>query len=201
MTLDVLFVNADSSAVAYQGLAGRFSAIEPPTWSLLLAQASRNHGSEVAILDCSAENLDSQKAVERIVNANPKLVVFVVYGQNPNSGTTNMIGNTECCKLLKEVSPNIKTCFVGSHTSALPKEVLSLSYVDFILQNEGVYALQNLVKTDLSTDLDKVKGIGYKLDGKVILTAPEITVPSDRMDIDLPGYAWDFKPIKEKAIR
>ena len=185
MTLDVLFVNADSSAIAYQGLAGRFSAIEPPTWSLLLAQACRSNGIEVAILDCSAENLDSEKAVIKITKLNPKLVVFVVYGQNPSSGTTNMIGNTECCKLLKEVAPNIKTCFVGSHTSALPKEVLSLSYVDFILQNEGVYALQNLLKTDLITDLDKIKGIGYKLDGKPKLTIPEITVPSDRMDIDL----------------
>ena len=200
MTLDVLFVNADSSAIAYQGLAGRFSAIEPPTWSLLLAQACRSNGIEVAILDCSAENLDSEKAVIKITKLNPKLVVFVVYGQNPNSGTTNMIGNTECCKLLKEVAPNIKTCFVGSHTSALPKEVLSLSYVDFILQNEGVYALQNLLKTDLITDLGKIKGIGYKLDGKPKLTIPEITVPSDRMDIDLPGYAWDLLPYKSKPL-
>jgi hypothetical protein len=64
MTLDVLFVNADSSAIAYQGLAGRFSANEPPPWSLLLAEACRRNGLEVIILDCSAENLNSPKAVE-----------------------------------------------------------------------------------------------------------------------------------------
>lgn len=29
--LDVVFVNADSSAAAYQGLADKFAAIEPPT--------------------------------------------------------------------------------------------------------------------------------------------------------------------------
>ena len=71
MNLDVLFVNADSSAIAYQGLAGRFSAIEPPTWSLLLAQACRSNGIEVAILNYSAENRDSEKAVIKITKLNP----------------------------------------------------------------------------------------------------------------------------------
>ena len=30
--LDVLFINPDSSAKAYQGLAQVYSAVEPPTW-------------------------------------------------------------------------------------------------------------------------------------------------------------------------
>jgi radical SAM superfamily enzyme YgiQ (UPF0313 family) len=198
--LDVLFVNADSSKVAYQGLAERFSAIEPPTWSLLLAESCRSVGFEVAILDCSAEGLDATSAAQRISEINPRLVVFVVYGQNPNSGTTNMIGNTECCEKLKEYQPDIYTCFVGSHTSALPREVLSLNYVDFILQNEGVYALRNLLKTNLKEGLEHIRGIGYKKDKLLILTAPEIPVPQERMDIDLPGYAWDLLPYKSKPL-
>ena len=198
--LDVLFVNADSSAIAYQGLANKFSAIEPPTWSLLLAESCRNKGFEVGILDCSAEELNAQQAVDRIATINPRLVLFVVYGQNPNSGTTNMIGNTECCELLKLHYPEKVTAFVGSHTSALPKEVLKLPYVDIILQNEGVYALQNLLKTNLKDDLNKIKGIGYKESGNPILNTPEIVVPSDRMDIDLPGYAWDLLPFRTKPF-
>lgn len=198
--MDVLFVNADSSLVAYQGLASKFSAIEPPTWSLLLAESCRSVGWDTGILDCTAEDLNHAKAVERIENLNPRLVVFVVYGQNPNSGTTNMIGNTECCELLKQSIPSIKTCFVGSHTSALPKEVLSLHYVDFILQNEGVYALRNLLKSNLKDNFSEIKGIGYKTDGRIVLTNPEIPVPQERMDIDLPGYAWDLLPFKKKPF-
>ncbi len=53
-----------------------------------------------------------------------RLVCFVVYGQNPNSGTTNMIGATALARKLKAAHPGAKTCFVGSHTSALPLEVL-----------------------------------------------------------------------------
>src|SRR5580658_10103075 len=151
--LDVLFVNADSAAQAYQDLAKDYSAIEPPTWSLLLAQSCRAKGFGVAVLDCTAERLSHGQAVERIKAANPRLTCFVVYGQNPNSGTTNMIGNSACAALLKATYPEYRTCFVGSHTSALPMEVLSLPFVDFVLLNEGVYALQNLLKTDLRTGL------------------------------------------------
>ena len=43
-SLDVLFVNPDSSARAYQGLANLYSAIEPPTWALLLAESCRAKG-------------------------------------------------------------------------------------------------------------------------------------------------------------
>ena len=38
------------------------------------------------------------------------------------------------------------------------------------------------------------------MDGKPKLTIPEITVPSYRMDIDLPGYAWDLLPYKSKPL-
>jgi len=198
--LDVLFVNADSSAQAYQDLSKTFAAIEPPTWSLLLAQSCRAKGYGVAILDSVAERLTHEETVRRIGEMKPRLTVFVVYGQNPNSGTTNMIGNTACCRLLKQAHPDFVTCFVGSHTSALPREVLSIPCIDFILLNEGVYALHNLLKTDLRTGLDQVKGIGYKADGAAILNAPEVVVPLNRMDIDLPGYAWDLLPYREKPL-
>lgn len=200
--LDVLFVNASSSLVAYQELSEEFAAIEPPTWALLLAQSCRSAGYGVAILDCDAERLAADEAVRRIRDADARLVCFVVYGQNPNSGTTNMIGATALCEALKRHHPEFKTCFVGSHTSALPKEVLAHSHVDFVLLNEGVYALRNLLKTDLVNDLGKVRGIGYKdpTTRAPVLNAPEAIVPQERMDIDMPGYAWDLLPYRSKPL-
>lgn len=205
--LDVLFVEANSSEEAYQELSHSYSAVETPTWSLLLAQSCRSKGYGVAILDCVAERLSLSQAALKIRSLDARLVVFVVYGQNPNSGTTNMIGANKLARKLKEISPEHKTCFVGSHVSALPKEVLSYPWVDFVLQNEGVYALWNLLKTNLeSTDqLEKVKGIGYcspiNKDEKAIhLNPPERTVPNERMDIDLPGYAWDLLPYDKKPL-
>jgi radical SAM superfamily enzyme YgiQ (UPF0313 family) len=198
--LDVLFVNADSSAQAYQELSKDLSAIEPPTWALLLAQSCRSKGFGVAILDCGAERLSEEAAAQRIREANPRLVCFVVYGQNPNSGTTNMIGASSLGRRLKQEAPELPTCFVGSHVSALPREVLASPDVDFALLNEGVYALQNLLRTDLQTQLDQVKGIGYKQDGHVVLNPPEQVVPGERLDQDLPGYAWDLLPYRNKPL-
>lgn len=198
--LDVLFVNADAAAKAYQELSKDYSAVEPPTWSLLLAQSCRSKGLGVGILDANAERLTDEQAVARIGEMGPRLACFVVYGQNPNSGTTNMEGNTACCELLKQTHPEIKTCFVGSHTSALPMEVLKLPYVDFVLLNEGVYALHSLLQTDLESDLHHVKGIGHKSNGGPALNTPERVVPQDRMDVDLPGYAWDLLPYRQKPL-
>lgn len=203
--LDVLFVNADSSLQAYQGLAKTYSAIEPPTWALLLAQSCRAKQFGVAILDCDAERLSLPDSVQRIHDADPRLIVFVVYGQNPNSGTTGMIGATALAKELKRHYPELPVCFVGSHTSALPMEVLQLPFVDFVLLNEGVYALHHLLRTDLRHGLHAVRGIGYKAienDGTVrpVLNEPQVVVPQDRMDEDMPGYAWDLLPYRQRPL-
>lgn len=198
--LDILFVEPDSSAKAYQDLSKTYSAIETPTWSLLLAQSCRSKGFGVAILDCNAEHLTDVQAIQSIRDANPRLVCFVLYGQNPNSGTTSMIGGTRLCAELKQAHPEYPTCFVGSHVSALPREVLSYSFIDLVLLNEGVYALHDLLRSDLNDDLDKINGIGYKKDGHIILNPPQQVVSPNKMDNDLPGYAWDLLPFKKRPL-
>lgn len=203
--MDVLFINPDSSAKAYQGLALTYSAIEPPTWSLLLAESCRSKGFEVGILDCDAERLTLEQSVARIADLKPRICLMVVYGQNPNSGTTSMIGALALAKAIKEAGLNTKIAFVGSHTSALPMEVLGYDSVDIVLLNEGVYALHNLLKSNLNGDLSQIKGIGYKKRGPAgflipTLNEPQGIVPQERMDEDLPGYAWDLLPYKEKPL-
>jgi radical SAM superfamily enzyme YgiQ (UPF0313 family) len=203
--MDVLFINPDSSAKAYQGLATVYAAIEPPTWSLLLAESCRSKGFGVAILDCDAERLTLEQSVKRILELKPRLVVFVVYGQNPNSGTTGMIGGLALAQALKHETSEFPICFVGSHTSAMPMEVLGYDCVDIVLQNEGVYALLNLLKSNLRDDLQHIKGIGYKKAGAAgsmspTLNPPQSVVPQERMDVDMPGYAWDLLPYREKPL-
>lgn len=200
--LDVLFINPNSAKRVYQDLANDFSAIETPTWSLLLAQSCRAAGYGVTILDCDAERLPPDAATRRIAELNPRLVCFVVYGQNPSSGTTNMTGAVELSDFLKTAHPEFPIAFIGSHTSALPKEVLSQhTSIDIALIGEGVYALRSLLASNLNGDLPKIKGIGYKnAEGQVILNAPEQVVPQERMDIDMPGYAWDLLPYKSKPF-
>jgi len=202
--LNCLFVNPNSSGI-YQDLAKDFSAIEPPTWALLLAESVRSCGHDVQIIDADAERLSPVETADRISEAKASIVLFVVYGQNPNSGTTGMAEVEGVAELLSDAAEDSLVGVVGSHASALPRQVLSIDGIDFVLLNEGVYALRNLAATiNPRKDLSSIKGVGYKLRGpagdQLIINDPERIVPQNRMDIDLPGYAWDLLPYRDKPL-
>ena len=76
--LDCLFLVTKSSKKTYQKLSQTYSAIEPPTWALLLAQSTRDVGFKVNILDANAEDLSEQKILKKILDLNPKLICLVV---------------------------------------------------------------------------------------------------------------------------
>ena len=54
MSKVVTFVIPSSAAQAYQALANKYAAIEPPTWALLLANAVRVEGYDPCIIDFDA---------------------------------------------------------------------------------------------------------------------------------------------------
>ena len=101
-SVDVCFLVASSAKKSYQKLSKTYSAIEPPTWALLLAQSCRSSGYKVSIIDTLAENLTDQETLERVKTTNPKNLIFVVYGQNVNAGTTNMSGATRLSNFIKK---------------------------------------------------------------------------------------------------
>jgi radical SAM superfamily enzyme YgiQ (UPF0313 family) len=83
--------------------------------------------------------------------------------------------------------------------------VLALPSVDIVFLNEGVYALHNLLRTNLRDDLHKVAGIGFKKRDRagtrfLMLNPPQSVVPQERMDEYLPGYAWDLLPYRERPL-
>ena len=166
------------------------------------SKKTRSVGFKVDILDANAENLSVEEILKRIKDNSPKLICLVVYGQNVNAGTTNMSGAIHTSEYLKKfISTPIS--IIGSHVQALPIETLKKEKsIDFVFTNEGVYSLRNLLKlTDFSSNnLAKIKGIAFRNQNKVIINAPEKIVPNEKMDIDLPGYAWDLLPFKKKPL-
>ena len=193
--LDILFVHPNASEIIYQGLSKSNSAIEPPIWAAMLANHCRVNNFGAAILDCEAERLSWSEAAKTINDVNPRIVCFVVYGQQPSASTQNMTGAIGTAKLLKQLNPELKTLFVGGHVAALPMDVLLEDCVDMVCQNEGVYTISNLLTTDLSDkQIKQVKGLGYKVGGVPTLNTPEQLVPKNRLEIDLPGMAWDLLP-------
>lgn len=201
---DIVFVNPDSSSVVYQSLSGKYSAIEPPTWALLLAQSVRSKGWAPYIIDANAERLSDAEVLNRIKYLKPRLVCFVVYGQNVNSGTTNMSGAVRTSKAIKDAGLKVPIALLGSHIQALPIQTLEIEKsFDFGFANEGVYALWELLACEelSNQNLEKISGLVLRnSDGKVYMTSIGKIVPSELLDSDLPGYAWDLLPFQEKPL-
>lgn len=202
--VDVVFINPDSSSTAYQSLSSHYAAIEPPTWALLLAESVRSKGWNPKIIDANAERLDDQSVTERLRSLEPRLVCFVVYGQNVNAGTTNMQGAVRTAKAIKESGISAPIALIGSHIQALPKQTLENELIfDFGFSNEGVYALWDVLKLeniDLEHYLD-VPGLVVRPKKDIVrINKVAQIVPTERLDQDLPGYAWDLLPFKNKPL-
>lgn len=190
--LDLLII-APSSAGLYQDLKKDFSAKETNIWAGLLANSVRQEHS-VAIYDLEIERPDANELYNKVKTINPKLILFVVTGQNPNASTAAMAGATEASAILGD---EFKIAFVGPHVNALPVETLENHHeIDIVLNNEGVYALKNLLKSNLrDSELSGIKGIAYRDENRFIRINPaERVVPQDLLQIDLPGVAYDLMP-------
>jgi radical SAM superfamily enzyme YgiQ (UPF0313 family) len=201
--IDVLFIVPGNSTGIYQELANDYAAIEPPTWALLLSEACRTKGFKVSLIDANAEKLNIEEINKRVLDINPRLICMVVYGQNVNAGTVNMSGAVYISEGIKNKKINIPISYIGSHIQALPVKTLQdESSIDFGFTNEGVYALLNILnepKIDVK-NMGHIKGIVWRSKEGIKINKAEKIVPNERMDIDLPGYAWDLLPYKERPL-
>ena len=139
--MDVLFINPGSAKDVYQSLSTDYSGIGTPYWALLLAQSCRSQNYNVGILDILAEKLSIENSIKRIKKLNPKLITFCVYGENVNSGTTQMSGAVRLANALKKQNVKIPISFVGSHVQALPYEVyrVNLTLILFLLMKVFIH--------------------------------------------------------------
>ena len=114
-----------------------------------------------------------------------------------------MTGVINIASYLADKNINIPMSIVGSHVQALPIETLKKeTMIDFVFTNEAVYASRNILKLDTfdSQNLSKINGITYRHGDKIKMTPTEKIVPTEKMDIDLPGYAWDLLPFDKKPL-
>ena len=161
----------------------------------LLANACRAKGHGVAIYDMEIVRPSAEEFIKDVESYDARFILFVVTGQNPNASTAAMSGAVSAASCLQDI--NTKIGFVGPHVNALPLEVLEKhDFIDVAFTNEGVYALLNLLATDLSdSGLKSVNGIAYRAStGDILINTPEKIVPQELLEIDMPGVAYDLMP-------
>lgn len=196
MSVDILFVHPNASEKIYQGLSSRNSAIEPPIWAAMLAKSVLSLGYRAELIDAEVEGLSYTETAKRIFVYKPRIVCFVVYGQQPSASSQNMEGATRTSEIFKLLEPESFVLYVGGHVSALPVETLEKhSEIDAVCQNEGVYTINQLIQSNLSHEqLRNVEGLVYKVDNQIIVNKPSPVVPKKHLERDLPGMAWELLP-------
>lgn len=197
--LDIVLINPGDKKQVYQDLSKDYSAIEPPFWIAVIAAYLRNIGFRIAIIDSNAENITSEETADRVNDYNPYLACEIVYGSQPSGSTQNMTIAGKICKALKN-NTDAKVAIGGLHPSALPERTLKEESVDFVIEGEGLYTIEALLRILISgsSDYSHVPGLWY-FDNNSIRNNP--TAPLVR-DIDkmLPIAAWDLLPMaKYKA--
>ena len=180
--------------LADQDLSSDYAAIEPPVWSMLIAKYLSKHNYNVEILDAEAENLTHEETAENIAKKDPKLAVFVIYGQQPSASTQCMPAGSKTCKKLNLISSgSLKTLVMGTHASALPKRTLEEEPYHFVCQGEGPITIAKLIdKIKINnTDYDNIPGLCYYDKDKLIKNNIKAEMFDD-LDKHLPGQDWNY---------
>lgn len=140
--------------------------------------------------------LSDDEITQIITRENPKIVgIGCMYSRH-------YIDVINIAKLIKNINPDIRIIIGGNHATDLCDMVLKSPYFDFVVRGEGEVTFYELSKTILSgtDDFLKVKGIAYRMDGKVIKTEDRELVrnlddlpPIDFTLVDLKKYICDDK--------
>lgn len=188
--LDVLMVTPSSRGQVYQTLSQDYAAIEPPVWSGLIAQFLRARGYAVAILDAEALGLSPDDTAKRIADADPALIVYVIYGQQPSASTQCMPAGGKVAAKTNALTDR-PSLVIGTHASALPERTQQEEPYTYVCNGEGPYTALGLIEHLKGTRaLTDVPGLVYRDDGRIVSNGHSDNIKD--LDTELPTQAWDL---------
>jgi len=90
----------------------------------------------------------------------------------------------------------------GVHPTILPEQTLKENYVDFVVIGEGEHTIVELANSlKKKDDLSKVKGMGYKKNGKIVINQPR-PLECDLSKFDIAWHLIDLESyIKHRGIK
>jgi len=164
-----------------------------PLGILAVATPLKRAGFEVVIVDSTIEP-DFKKRVQTEVRDALCLGISLVTGP--------MIRETvEISRAIKEWNPDFPIILGGWHPSLLPQQTLEASYVDYIVRGQGEDSMLELVRhIQAGAAPDLIPGIGFKRNGRLIMTAERPLRPL----VEMPPKAYelaDFDAYERKCGR
>ncbi len=124
-------------------------------------------GWNVIVKDTYCLDWDAtEKSIREVIAKHDPEVIGI------NCITMNRMAVYDAINLARELSPNIKIVIGGVHPTMFPQHFLLSHPGDVVVRFEGEETFEDLLNTFTSGgDLKDVKGIAYKENGKVALTA------------------------------
>jgi len=134
----------------------------PPLGLAYLASYAEKKGHTVKIVESNILNYKLRHIKKEIKNFNPDIVGI--------SATTQYIYEAlSIAKISKKINPDCPTVLGGPHPTFRSREVLEKNpYVDIVVRGEGEETFVELLENIGKNELRGVKGISFKIDGKVI---------------------------------
>lgn len=185
---DVVFIHPGAQRQIFGPLAEHgLTALEPPTWTRMLAGYVRDRGRKVVIIDAEVDGLTPAEVAAQTIMYDPALTVISVYGSQPSASTQQMVGAGAIARAIRDRMPHYETLMVGNHCSALPERTLKEEATTFVCDGEGPHTIMGLL--DYMPE-QMIPGLVYWDNGRVIRnpTAPLI----EDLDKDLHGDVWDL---------
>lgn len=170
----------DSTLSRCVGVSRKAPYLWPPIGLAYIAGYIRDI-VDVKILDCHAENLDSERALE---HCNGYEIVII------SAGMSTMKKDISFGKKLKEMY-NCKIALVGSQATYFHDKIINEEGVDFVIRGEPERIIKNLCKEFEKGFFGKVKGLTWKDKFRVRINPDENLI--ENLD-EIPFAARDLLP-------
>jgi anaerobic magnesium-protoporphyrin IX monomethyl ester cyclase len=141
------------------------AGIWPPIGLTSIAGDLKQKGLKVFIYDAMSLNDDYSKISRKIKEISPDFLGIGAYTSSLNAALKTL-------QLTKKINPEIITFLGGIHPTFMYYEILKENnFVDFIIRGEGEITTLELIQAIKDKkDINNIKGISYKMDGKIINT-------------------------------
>jgi anaerobic magnesium-protoporphyrin IX monomethyl ester cyclase len=188
MTKEVLLLNPPTDLRRSHGIAGQFQTKNEPMGLAYIAAYLEREGMSVSLVDAYADELGMDEVLARVGLENPLIVGISCL--TPNAPVVYEIAGA-----IRKRFPKVVLVMGNVHPNIFRRETLEAGLADFIVEGEGEATMTELVRAVADRKpLDKVLGIHYREDGRVVSTGkrPLIT------DIDsLPLPARHLLPMEK----
>lgn len=167
---------------------GRFSGAGSTATSFglaCLAASARSTGASVAIVEASAEGLDTSTATDQLLAHRPHVVGLT-------ATTAGIVAAADLAAHLKAAQPDIITLIGGAHVTALPERTLNeFPSFDMAILGEGEITLTEILNTlnTASTLPTGLAGTAERRNGSIHINPPRPYI--DDLD-SLPLPAWSL---------